>query len=337
MLMAKRVTIVGAGSWGLAISHLLAQTGARITMWEYVAADLERLKSTRANPDKLRAFTLNPRVELTGNLAEAVEKAEVAVLAVPSQYVRGVIRPVAATLASCPILVNLAKGIETGSLCRMSQVLVEETGAPLDRIVTLSGPSHAEEVVLDMPTTVVAASVSHDRALAVQELFSVSNFRVYESDDIAGVELGGSLKNIVAIAAGIADGLAMGDNTKGALITRGLAEIVRLGLALGARAETFAGLSGLGDLVTTCYSRHSRNRFVGEQIGKGRKLPDILAGMTMVAEGVETARSGLELARRHQVEMPITEEIVHVLFDGRPVDEAAANLLGRRLKAEIWS
>ena len=335
--MAERIAIIGAGSWGMAVSHLLAQTDAHITMWEHIAADLERLQRTRANPDKLRAFTLNPRVNLTGDLAGALERATVAVLAVPSQFVRNVIHPVAAQLAACPIIVNLAKGIETGSLCRMSEVVAAETGVPHDHIVTLSGPSHAEEVVLDMPTTVVAASVSHERARAVQSFFSAGNFRVYESDDIIGVELGGSLKNIVAIAAGIADGLALGDNTKGALITRGLAEIVRLGVVLGARAETFAGLSGLGDLVTTCYSHHSRNRYVGEQIGRGRTLDDILAGMTMIAEGVQTARSGLELARRHRVEMPITEEIVQVLFHARPVDEAVANLLGRQLKAEIWN
>jgi len=335
--MAERVTIVGAGSWGLAVSHLLAQTDSQITMWEYVPSDLERLQRERANPDKLRNFTLDPRVRLTGRLSEALEGAAFAVLAVPSQHMRSVVRPVARVLAACPVIVNLAKGIETETLCRMSQVLAEETGVSPDRIVTLSGPSHAEEVVLDMPTTVVAASVSHERAQAVQKLFSVGSFRVYESDDITGVELGGSLKNIVAIAAGIADGLEMGDNTKGALITRGLAEIVRLGLALGARAETFAGLSGLGDLVTTCYSRHSRNRYVGEQIGEGRKLADILAGMTMVAEGVQTARSGLALAQAHQVEMPITEEMVQVMFHDRPVEEAAANLLGRRLKAEIWN
>jgi glycerol-3-phosphate dehydrogenase (NAD(P)+) len=335
--MSERVAIIGAGSWGLGISHVLSQQDCSIKMWEFVAADLERLRQTRNNPDKLADFRLDERVQLTGDLEEAIADTNLIVLAVPAQFMRSVVRQIAAPLSQGRLLVNLAKGIEIGSLKRMSEVILEETGADPENIVTLSGPSHAEEVVKNTPTTVVAASISEKNATRVQELFSVGSFRVYQSDDITGVELGGSLKNIVAIAAGIADGLGMGDNTKGALITRGLAEILRLGLALGARAETFAGLSGLGDLVTTCFSRHSRNRFVGEQIGKGRKLDDILAGMKMVAEGVQTTRSGRELAGRHGVEMPITEEMYQVMFNGRAVDEAAANLMGRELKAEFWN
>ncbi len=218
----------------------------------------------------------------------------------------------------------------------MSEVVGEETGLPGSRVATLSGPSHAEEVALDMPTTVVAASASADLAMAVQELFSGGNFRVYMSDDVIGVELGGSLKNIIAIAAGIVDGLALGDNTKGALITRGLAEITRLGVAMGARAETFSGLSGLGDLVTTCFSQHSRNRHVGEKLGQGGKLDEVLSGMTMIAEGVETTRSGYDLARRHEVEMPITEEVYRVLFEDKNARKALGNLMERRLRAEIW-
>ncbi|MCX6835952.1 MAG: NAD(P)H-dependent glycerol-3-phosphate dehydrogenase, partial [candidate division Zixibacteria bacterium] len=212
----------------------------------------------------------------------------------------------------------------------------EETCLPLESIATLSGPSHAEEVAIDMPTTVVVASPSNGLAVRVQELFSVGHFRVYACEDVVGVELGGSLKNIIAIAAGIADGLSLGDNTKGALLTRGLAEMTRLGVAMGAQAETFAGLSGFGDLVTTCFSRHSRNRHVGEKVGRGEKLEQVLAGMTMVAEGVETTRSGRDLARRHRVEMPITEEVYRVLFENKDAREALGDLMERRLRAEIW-
>lgn len=243
---------------------------------------------------------------------------------------------VAPKLGGETVIVNLAKGIEAGSLRRMSEVIGEAAGVEPGRVATLSGPSHAEEVARDMPTTVVVASVSTDLALQVQGLFAGEFFRVYQSDDLIGVELGGSLKNIIAIAAGIVDGLALGDNTKGALITRGLAEITRLGVAMGARAETFAGLSGLGDLVTTCYSAHSRNRHVGEKLGTGRKLDEVLADMTMIAEGVETTRSGYDLARRHSVEMPITEEVYHVLFEDKDAREALGNLMERRLRAEIW-
>ncbi|UCE25748.1 MAG: NAD(P)H-dependent glycerol-3-phosphate dehydrogenase, partial [Candidatus Zixiibacteriota bacterium] len=205
-----------------------------------------------------------------------------------------------------------------------------------DQIATLSGPSHAEEVVSDLPTAVVAAGKSLELIGRIQNIFSNQSFRVYQTDDLCGVELGGSLKNIIAIAAGITAGLGMGDNTMGALITRGLAEITRLGVTMGARPETFAGLSGIGDLVTTCSSRHSRNRYVGEKIGQGMKLADVLAQMTMVAEGVETTRSGNSLAQKYDVEMPITREMYDVLFNDKPPAEAVDDLMGRKLKAEIW-
>ncbi len=334
--MTDRITILGAGSWGMAIGHLLAQKDIELTMWEFDVEDYRRLVTTRANEDKLKAFHLDDRIVLTDDLPGAVAGAGVVVVAVASQHVRSVVKTIKESIGPETAIVNLAKGIERGSLRRMSEVIAEETGLSPERIATLSGPSHAEEVALGMPTTVVTASVSSELAATVQELFSTGNFRVYKSDDLIGVELGGSLKNIIAIASGIADGLQLGDNTKGALITRGLAEITRLGLALGARADTFAGLSGVGDLVTTCFSRHSRNRFVGEKIGRGEKLDDIVAGMRMIAEGVETTRSGYNLARQHQVEMPITDEVYRVLFEGRNAREALGNLMERRLRAEIW-
>ncbi|HKK19907.1 MAG TPA: NAD(P)H-dependent glycerol-3-phosphate dehydrogenase, partial [candidate division Zixibacteria bacterium] len=222
------------------------------------------------------------------------------------------------------------------SLLRMSEVIKEVLELSSDRIVSISGPSHAEEVVHDIPTAVVAAGSSADLIAHIQNLFSNQSFRVYQSEDLIGVELGGALKNIIAIAAGIAAGIGTGDNTLGALITRGLAEISRLGTAMGADPLTFSGLSGIGDLVTTCSSRHSRNRFVGYNIGRGEKLKDILAGMTMVAEGVQTTRSGYALAERHQVEMPITREVYNVLFVDKSPSEAMGDLMGRTLKAEIW-
>ena len=334
--MPKRVTILGAGSWGMAVSSLLHNAGCHVTLWEFVPEDYRLLVRMRTNPDKLTDFRLPDEIEITDDLGVAVSEPDVVVLAVPSQHLRSVVMPIAPQLSRAPTLVNLAKGIENGTLKRMSEVIAEVTGASSDRIATLSGPSHAEEVILDMPTTVVAASTSEERARFVQELFSDGNFRVYRSDDIVGVELAGSLKNIVAIAAGIADGLGMGDNTKGALITRGLAEITRLGIALGARPETFAGLSGIGDLVTTCASRHSRNRYVGEQIGRGRKLDDILKSMKMIAEGVDTARSGYELAMRCRVEVPITDQVYRVLFENKSARQAVSDLMERKLREEVW-
>lgn len=334
--MAERVTILGGGSWGMAISRLLIRKGCQVVMWEFDADDYQRLVTTRTNPRKLPAFRLDDRVVLTDRLTGAVADAQVVVVAIAAQHVRDVMRGIRGHLADGTVIVNLAKGIERGTLKRMSEVIGEESAVPLESIATLSGPSHAEEVAIDMPTTVVVASQSGDLAERVQRLFSTGHFRVYVCEDVIGVELGGSLKNIIAIAAGIADGLSLGDNSKGALLTRGLAEMTRLGTALGAQAETFAGLSGVGDLVTTCFSRHSRNRFVGDRIGRGEKLEQVLAGMSMVAEGVETTRSGRDLACRHRVEMPITEEVYRVLFENKDAREALGDLMERRLRAEIW-
>ncbi len=335
-MFEKRVTILGAGSWGMAVSHLLHAQGCQVTLWEFDPDDYLLLTGTRSNPNRLKSFTLDEGVVVTDDLAAAVDGSEVVALAVPSQHLRTTLRRIRKELTGVPVIVNLAKGIERNTLLRMSEVIVEETGLDSGRIVTVSGPSHAEEVVRDMPTTVVAASSSQDLADSVQALFSVGHFRVYKSSDIIGVELGGALKNTIAIAAGIVDGLGLGDNTKGALMTRGLAEIARLGIAIGARTETFAGLSGMGDLVTTCISKHSRNRHVGDCIGKGEPLDDILAGMSMVAEGVQTTHSGFELARRHRIEMPITEAVYRVLFEGKPASQAVGDLMERRLRAEVW-
>lgn len=334
--MGRRIGILGAGSWGAALAFLLDRSGNDVKIWEYYKPDFIHLRDTRELPRKLPGFHLPESIVVSDRLDEVVSAAEYIVLAVPSQTVRSVLSGVEIGHPDFRGIVNVAKGIETESLMRMSELIASRTTIPIERIATLSGPSHAEEVVANLPTAVVVASGDSDFAGECQELFSSDRFRVYVSHDLVGVELGGSLKNIIAIATGIADGLSMGDNTKGALLTRGLAEMTRLGITLGAEAETFAGLSGIGDLVTTCASRYSRNRHLGERIGKGEKLDDILESMSMVAEGVDTTRSAQKLVQRHNVEMPIAGQVYAVLFENKSPSEAVANLMGRELKAEIW-
>lgn len=320
----------------MAIARLLCNNGAIVTLWEFDTTEYEKLLKYRCIPEKLKGFQLPPSVRITNDLNEAITDSQLITLVVPSQSLRSVLQKLKGRLSSGTGLVNLAKGIEMETLSRMSEVITDELNIPPERVATLSGPSHAEEVVLDIPTTVVAASPGIDFVAGIQESFSSQHFRVYRSDDLTGVELGGSLKNIIAIAVGIADGLGMGDNTRGALITRGLAEITRLGAAMDAEPETFAGLSGIGDLVTTCISRHSRNRYVGEKIGQGLKLPEVLDSMHMVAEGVATTRSGYRLSELHKVEMPITNQVYQMLFQNKPPAVAVGELMGRKLKAEIW-
>ena len=332
----KKISILGAGSWGMAIAWLLERNGHEVMLWEFDPGAFEIIRVQRTHPDKLSDFRLPDSVHITNQLTEAARHGEMLILAVPAQWLRGTLQQIRMPLDTTTAIVNLAKGVENRTLNRMSEIVLTETGLSPDRVVTVSGPSHAEEVIKNIPTAVVAAGPSEKTVTEVQETFSSGRFRVYNSDDIIGVELGGSLKNIIAIAAGIADGLGLGDNTKGALLTRGLAEMTRLGIAKGARPETFAGLSGVGDLMTTCFSRHSRNRSVGERIGQGEKLDDILASMTMVAEGVATCRSGWELSGRNEVEMPITAEVYRVLFEQKSPIEAVEQLMGRALKAEIW-
>ncbi len=334
--MSKKIAILGAGSWGLAVARLLDSNGHAVTIWEYNPEDFRLILEHRTHPKKLPQTRLPDSVQITNSLSNAGDGAEMLVVAVPSQYVRSALAPLKNTLSSGVTVINLAKGIEIKTLKRMSEVITETVGIPLEQVATISGPSHAEEVAQDMPTTVVAGGINEKLVTEIQEVFSSRAFRVYNSTDLIGVELGGALKNIIAIAAGIAAGLNMGDNTFGALVTRGLAEITRLGVTMGADALTFAGLSGVGDLVTTCVSRHSRNRYVGERIGRGETLDSILAGMHMVAEGVATTRSGYELMHVHHVEMPITQAVYEVLFEQKSPSIAVGELMGRELKSEIW-
>ncbi len=331
-----KLGILGGGGWGTALSIVLSSKGGDVLVWEYDAEQCARVKSGGVNEKFLPGVTLPPAVQFTSELSDAVTGADMLVFAVPSHTLRGVARNLAGMDTTGALIVSATKGIEDGSLMRMSEVLVDElSAAASDRIAVLAGPSHAEEVSRGHPTAVVSASANPAAAKQVQQMFSTGTFRVYTNEDMVGVELGVSVKNVVAIASGICDGIGYGDNTKAALITRGLAEITRLGLALGAKRETFFGLAGVGDLVVTCLSRHSRNRHVGEEVGKGKSLEAVLSGMVMVAEGVKTTKSALHLAKRHEVEMPITEQVYAVLFEGKDPHLAIDELMTRELKAEV--
>ena len=331
------IGILGAGSWGTTLAALLSENAHTVTLWSHEPQDVETMRTTGRNSVYLPDFTLPEALRVTGDIEEAASDRDMLVLATPSQFVRSVLQQLDERHVRAALLVNVAKGIENGSLLRMSEV-VREVFPSFDRrrYAVLSGPSHAEEVCQKRPTTVVAAAEDQHTTEAVIRTFMTDSFRVYGSTDVTGVELGGSLKNVIAIGAGICDGSQFGDNTKAALITRGIAEIRRLGVALGANPHTFAGLSGLGDLIVTTMSRHSRNRHVGEEIGKGRRVHDILAGMSMVAEGVATTRSAHELARRAGAEMPITDQMHEILFNEKDPIAATQELMTREAKDEVW-
>ena len=331
-----RITVLGAGSWGTTLSILLANNSHRVTLWSYQQQYTDDILTRRENPSFLPGVKIPESVTPTSDIRASVEDAEMLVAAVPSQYIRSVMMQLGHLAFDRITVVNVAKGVEKGTLMTMSEMLHDTIPSlPAGKVATLSGPSHAEEVSQGIPTTVVAASTSLETAKLVQSTFMMPSFRVYVSTDLRGVELGGSLKNVIAIAAGVVDGANLGDNTKAALMTRGIAEITRLGVALGAHARTFAGLSGIGDLMVTCMSRHSRNRYVGVEIGKGRKLPDILSEMVMIAEGVETTQSARELAGRTGVETPIVNEVYKMLFEGKDPHDACYDLMTRDPKGEV--
>ncbi|MCB2205516.1 NAD(P)-dependent glycerol-3-phosphate dehydrogenase [bacterium] len=332
------IGILGAGSWGTTLAALLCEKQHEVTLWSYDAHDVETMRTTRHNSVFLPMLELPEALQLTADIRQAAEGRDMLVISTPSQFVRPVLRGIDGDLIGDATVVNVAKGIENGSLLRISQV-VQELWPQLTpgRYAVLSGPSHAEEVCRKRPTTVVAASSNPRTTQNVIETFMTESFRVYGSDDVIGVELGGSLKNVIAIGAGICDGSEFGDNTKAALITRGLAEIRRLGAALNADPHTFAGLSGLGDLIVTTMSRHSRNRHVGVEIGKGRPVREVLSEMTMVAEGVDTTRSAHELALKLGVEMPIIHQMYAILFEDKDPILATQELMNREAKHEGWT
>lgn len=330
-----KISVLGAGGWGTTLSVLLHYNGHNVTLWEVKRSYAKDLLKKRENIQYLPGIRIPNEILITHDLDEASDDKNLIVLAVPSQFLRGVVDKIKYCDIKNSILVSVSKGIENKSLLTMS-LMLKDVHPLLDdsQIGVLSGPSHAEEVSRRIPTAVVAASRDLDTATSIQAAFITSYFRVYSSTDILGVELGGAFKNVIAIGAGIIDGAGFGDNTKAAIMTRGVAEISRLGLALGAQPETFAGLSGMGDLIVTCMSRHSRNRFVGEQIGKGKTLKQVLKQMDMVAEGVETSRSASELAKKYEVETPITNEVYKILFEDKDPIKATTDLMTRDMKTE---
>jgi glycerol-3-phosphate dehydrogenase (NAD(P)+) len=326
------VAVLGAGSWGTTLAVHLAGAGHEVRLWDIDRAHLGALDAARENRKFLPGIALPPEVKVHAELEAALGRAEFTLFAVPAQAVRDVAGKVRnAGGKSLPVCV--AKGLELGTLKRLTEVLRESLGDP-DAVV-LVGPSHAEEVSRGIPTSVVAAARDEGRARAVQVLCSTARFRVYTNDDVAGCEYGAALKNVISIAAGVCDGVGFGDNTKGALLTRGLAEIARIGVAMGGRRDTFFGLTGMGDLIATAMSRHSRNRHVGERLGRGETLEQVLGAMVMVAEGVTTARAARDLGRAKGIELPITEQVCALMFEGRSPREALHALMTRDLKSEV--
>ncbi len=329
---AKRITVLGAGGWGTCLTVLLANQGYRVTLWGHSPEHMSQIVRAGQNKRFLPGIPIPESVRLTSQLSHAWDNPDVVVLAVPSQNLRQVLEQAADFDWENRLIVSASKGIEEKTLLRMSGVI--RSVAPTSRIVALSGPSISYEVARGVPTTVVAASSSIRFAQQVQAIFSGERFRVYTSTDMIGVELGGSLKNVIAIACGIADGLKFGTNTKAALVTRGIVEIARLGIAMGAKRDTFSGLSGLGDLVTTCFSPYSRNRGVGEKLGKGIPLPKITKKMEQVAEGVPTTKSAFQLSEQYQVDMPITSAVYRVLCERESPVEMVRELMLREPKPE---
>ncbi len=328
----KRVAVIGDGGWGTALATVLQANGHHVTVWGPFADYIGEIRAARENRKFLPGVKLPPEIQWTADRAEAAKNADAWVLAVPSKFYEEVVASFRPFADKNTHAISVTKGLDRKTHRRMSEMAADLLrGGP---IVALTGPSHAEEVARGIPTAVVAACEDHARAEFVQELFSNPRFRVYTTDDTVGAELGGCLKNVIAIAVGVSDGIGFGDNTRAALITRGLAEMKRLGCALGAHAETFSGLSGMGDLIVTCTSRLSRNRAVGEKLGRGQSIESILAGMEQVAEGVANSASALALAEAHGVEVPITQEVNDVIHRGKNPKLAVQALLTRDPRPE---
>ena len=327
----EKIGIIGSGTWGTAISILLHNNGHEVTIWSAIPEEIDEMAATRKHKN-LPEVTLPESLRLTKDLKEAMEGKDLLVMAVPSVFVRSTAKRMKPYLHDGQIIVDVAKGIEESTLFTMSQIIEEEL--PTAQVAALSGPSHAEEVSRGLPTTCVAGA--HKKAVAeyIQSVFMSPVVRVYTSPDMLGIEIGAALKNVVALAAGIADGLGYGDNTKAALITRGMAEIARLGMAMGGKYQTFAGLSGIGDLIVTCASMHSRNRRAGILIGKGYSMEEAMKEVQMVVEGVYSAKAAMALAKKYEVPMPIVEQVNRVLFEGMPASEAVSELMLRDKRIE---
>ncbi|MDP3773084.1 MAG: NAD(P)H-dependent glycerol-3-phosphate dehydrogenase [Gemmatimonadales bacterium] len=330
-----RIAVVGAGSWGTALADTLAANGGQVTVWAYEPEVADEINRRHRNDLFLPEAPLHAALRATTDLASAVRDAETVISAAPSHAVRSVMTEAANSLTPGTLVISVSKGLESKGLMRMTEVLGEvlPAGTP---VAALSGPTFAREVYERQPTAAAVAGTSAEAAVRAQRVLSAPHFRIYTNDDVVGVELGGALKNVVAIAAGILEGLGLGNNARAALVTRGLAEITRLGVAMGARPMTFAGLAGLGDLVLTATGLLSRNRSLGVELGKGRTLEEILAKRLSVAEGVGTARAAVALGERVGVELPIAREVSHVLFDGKPPKLAISDLMERAPKSETW-
>lgn len=327
------IGMIGAGSWGTALTWLLTNNGHHVTVWSALDAEIEMLKKDREQKSKLPGVILSEDTRFTTDLKAAVEGRDLLVLAVPSPFTRSTAARLKDVVEDGQIIVNVAKGIEENTLMTLSQIIEEEV--PQAEVAVLSGPSHAEEVGKGLPTVIVAGAKHKETAEYIQNIFMNEIFRVYASPDVLGIEIGAALKNVVALAAGIADGLGYGDNTKAALITRGITEIARLGIKMGGHFETFCGLSGIGDLIVTCASMHSRNRRAGILIGKGYTMEEAMDEVKMVVEGVYSAKAAMTLAEKYEVQLPIIEQVNEVLFHGKAAAQAVNDLMLRDKKIEI--
>lgn len=331
-----RCAVIGAGSWGTALAIVLADNGHEVRLWSHREDQIQEINSLHTNKKYLPGIELPTSIVGYFKLEEVLKDIEILIVAVPTKAIREVVGQIVPLLSKKVLICHVSKGIEPDTLKRISEMITEEVPDHLyEDIVVLSGPSHAEEVSRRQPTTVTASSANLEAAEKIQDLFINQNFRVYTNPDIVGVEIGGALKNIIALGAGISDGLGYGDNAKAALITRGLAEISRLGVKLGAKPLTFAGLTGIGDLVVTCTSVHSRNWRAGNLLGKGHNLDEVLENMGMVVEGVRTTKAAYQLAQRENTEMPITNAIYDILFNNRPPKDAVEGLMGRCKTQEL--
>lgn len=334
--MANNIGIVGAGSWGIALAFLLTNNGHKVTIWSRSESTVEKLRNYHGNEDKLPGVKLPEDVVYTSDIKEAVEGKDIIVLVIPSAHMRETVKLIAPYVDvnedNKQIIVNCSKGIEEDSLMLMSDVILDEI--PGCNVCVLSGPSHAEEVGKKLPTSIVVGAFDKEIARYVQNVFMNNVFRVYTSPDMLGIEIGAALKNVIALAAGMADGYGCGDNAKAALITRGIAELSRLGMAMGGKLETFSGLSGIGDLIVTCASMHSRNRRAGILIGQGKSYQEAMDEVKMVVEGVYSAKAALALAEKYDVEMPIVREVNNILFNGKKPEDALIDLMERDKRTE---
>ena len=333
----SKIAVIGSGGWGIALAILLHKNGHNLTIWSFDKKETEELKASRENKTKLPNILLPKDIEVTNDLKKAVDGKDILILAVPSKTIRSVSKSLKNIIKDNQIIVNVAKGLEENTLKTMTDIIEEELKEKNPKVAVLSGPSHAEEVGRGIPTTCVVSAHNKELTLYLQNIFMNPSFRVYTSPDMIGVEIGGALKNVIALAAGIADGLNYGDNTKAALITRGIKEISALGVAMGGEQSTFYGLTGLGDLIVTCASMHSRNRRAGILLGQGKTIDEAIKEVNMVVEGVYSAKSALMAAKKYNIEIPIIEQVNAVLFENKNAAEAVNELMIRDKKLEIQS